>query len=358
MKHIKQLLIGTQFLSILLGFFLIQTAYASGAKVSVAMPFSYVPPVMRDMIIKSQESDESDRVLVRRGVLVTIPNAVATVVICHGFMCDKYDAGFLRTFFPNNQFNFLTFDFRAHGDVSDGQCCTFGFHEAFDVIAAVRSLKALKECKDKPVYVYGFSMGAVAAIEAQARDSSLFDAMILDCPFDSSENILKRSIECIKLSVCGYEFSMPGRSLLCRYAFHPYVQSFVKILLKTASHMDTKKVQTYICPLSPAESVKKISIPCFFIHCKNDEKISVESIKLVFEGAAGYKWLWLTNGRRHYDSIFYNPERYSAYIGQFLTKVMQTNGVRMPIAAHIIEDEDDVIASDVSFPLSSIPLLE
>ena len=97
----------------------------------------------------------------------------------------------------------MTFDFRAHGEHCDGQRCTFGRDEHLDVITAAHFLKNHPHLKNKPVIVYGFSMGAVAAIEAQAKDNSLFSAMILDCPFDSSENIIKRSLESMQFTFFG-----------------------------------------------------------------------------------------------------------------------------------------------------------
>ncbi len=128
----------------------------------------------------------------RNGLLVQYEDAKATVLICHGFMCDKIDAGFLRQLFPRGEYNIMSFDFRAHGENVCDQYCTLGRDEAYDVIAAAKFLKHHPALKGKPLFAYGFSMGAVAAIEAQAKDESLFAAMILDCPFDSAENVIKR----------------------------------------------------------------------------------------------------------------------------------------------------------------------
>lgn len=284
---------------------------------SVKPPQAAIEPV----ILFSQQNDEANKRLSRRGILVTYKDAQATIVLCHGFMCDKFDVGFLRAIFPRGQFNFLAFDFRAHGESTEGQCCTFGRDEAYDVMAAARYVRSQPQLKDKPVFAYGFSMGAVALIEAQAKDKTLFDAMVLDCPFDSTERVLAQSIDRLKISLFGYEFDLPGKSILRRYAFHPYVQAFIKILLKTFVHIDVRNIQTYMCPLKPSESIKKVSVPCLFIHCKNDDKIPTEAIKEVFNGAHGYKSLWLTHGRRHYDSLFYNPERYVERVTKFLNNV-------------------------------------
>jgi pimeloyl-ACP methyl ester carboxylesterase len=291
---------------------------------------------LENIKITSPVAHGSQDTLTRNAILVQYPNAQATILICHGFMCDKYDVGFLRSMFPRGQFNFLTFDFRAHGELTSGQCCTFGRDESLDVIAAGKYLRNHPTLGTKPVFVYGFSMGAVASIEAQAKDGSLFDAMILDCPFDSSENVLKKAMEGLRFSLMGYEFALPGRDLLHRYAFHPYVQAFIKVLLKTVAQLDPKNIQIQLCPISPADSIKKIDVPCFFIHCKNDEKIPVDAIRSVYAGAQGYKKLWITNGRRHFDSFFYNPEIYSERVTRFLNNVM--NGKVLAKRNKVIED--------------------
>jgi len=243
----------------------------------------------------------SDKRIVRNGILMRYKNAKATVLICHGFMCDKHDVGLLRRLFPRGQYNLMTFDFRAHGDNRKGQYCTFGKNEALDVIAAGSFLRNHPDLKNKPLFVYGFSMGASSAIEAQAK-KPLFDAMILDCPFDSSEKAIKRALNSLKMSLFGYEFDLPGRQFLQKYAFHPYVQSFIKAMFKAVANFDTHNIQINLRPVRPYLSAKKISAPCFFIHCKKDEKIPIPAVKTIFNNVTGPKRLWITNGRRHFDS--------------------------------------------------------
>jgi pimeloyl-ACP methyl ester carboxylesterase len=282
----------------------------------------------------AQKDASSTATIARKALLVRYPHAQATIVICHGFMCDKFDAGFLRQFFEQGRYNFITFDFRAHGEDAKGQYCTFGRDEAFEVIAAARFVQTYPALKDKKRFAYGFSMGAVATIEAVSRTKKearmqkeaqepLFHALILDCPFDSSKNVIKHNLDNVKCTFLGYEFNIPGRWLLQRYAFHPYVQSLVKIVLKTVANMDPKHINTYICPIAPVYSVKDISVPTLFIHCKHDEKVSVDAIKGVFHNAGScYKILLLTEGRRHFDSCFYGPEQYKQYVNSFFEKAL------------------------------------
>ena len=312
---------------------------------------SFVPssqgPIIEKVMLYSKLCAGSKKHLARTALLTRYKNAEATVLLCHGFMCDKFDAGILRSLFPRGKFNFMTFDFRAHGDCSDGQCCTLGRDEKYDVVAAARFLKGHAALAGKPLIAYGFSMGAVAAIEAQAKDGSLFDAMILDCPFESTENVLKRSLDNIKFSFFGYEFSLPGRSLLQRYAFHPYVQSMVKIVLKTVAHWDPKNIDVTAYPISPVESVKKISVPVFYILCKHDEKVSVEAIKSLYQSTtSSYKQLWITNGRRHFDSFFYNPEQYTDRIRQFVLNHLNEK-TKKTVKNEIIQDNDEYVSAIV-----------
>jgi len=294
---------------------------------------------VQKVVLYSRKCANSNEKIIRHGILVKRKGAKGTVLFCHGFTCNKYDVGFLRFLFKD--YNCMTFDFRAHGENTDGQCCTLGKNEAYDVIAAAKFLRSHPDIKDKPLLVYGFSMGAVASIEAQAKDKSLFDAMILDCPFGSAENVVKRGLDNKKLSIFGYEFHIPGRRILQKYVFHPYVQSFVKAFLQAVANFDSKRINLLITPLKPSESMKKIDVPCLLIHCKNDEKIPVNSIKNVYYNAQSkYKKLWVTNGRSHYDSFFYNPEKYAQKVRSFAHKVV--TGIIYKKNKHkIIEDESN-----------------
>jgi len=296
--------------------------------------------IVEKVAIYAQERDGSSDKIVRRGELHRYPEAQATILIAHGFMCEKEDVGFLRQIIGRGLFNTLTFDFRAHGQLTDEQqCCTFGRDEAHDVLAAAAFLREHPQLRGKPLLAYGFSMGAAALIEAAGRQDRLFDAMVLDCAFDSSETIIRKNLDNLKVSLFGYEFAMPGRSLLQRYAFQPYVQSMIKTALKVVRNLETRNIPLRVERFAPAESIKKVSSPCLFIHCKNDDKIPVESVYKLFECAPGFKKLWVTNGRRHYDSLFYAPERYADEVRAFYELVL--SGQAQDSRAEVIEDSDE-----------------
>ncbi len=268
----------------------------------------------------SRESAYSDKKLLRKGILLRRPGAKATVLICHGFMCDKFDVSFLHLMFK--EYNSMTFDFRGHGEETEGQYCTLGRDESYDVIAAAEFIRKHPDLKDKPLIVYGFSMGAVASILAQAQERTLFDAMILDCPFDSTDKLLERGLDQLKINLFGYEMALPGSSLLKSYAYSPFVQSLLKAILKTFTKMDSTQITTCISPVYAEEASKYISIPCQVIGCAQDDKAPEEAVLSVYNGLTGFKRLWITDGRRHYDSIFYRMHEYFYRVKQFIKKYL------------------------------------
>lgn len=296
--------------------------------------------VVDKIVLFAPESSCSSRIIERNAILVRYPDAEATIVVSHGFMCNKFDVTFLRNLFPKNKFNVLTFDYRAHGEKKEGQLCTFGKNEIYDLMTAARFIKNYEKTSGKPIYAYGFSMGAATALLAQSKEQDLFNAMVLDCPYDSTENIIKKGIDNLRFSVCGYEFYLPGNGLLKRYAFHPYVQSLIKTLLKSIAQIDSSAVNTCIHAVNPSQAAKSITIPCFFIHCKNDDRIPVDAVKRIYNNYGGIKKLWITNGRRHYDSYLYNPEMYTKRVRRFLDLVHR-NELEKHYKKKIIEDKED-----------------
>ncbi len=272
----------------------------------------YIQPEgsLEKISFNSLMDQDSTETILRHGFLLKRKNARGIVFILNGFMCDKFDSSFIRAFlFPD--FHVVTFDFRAHGEnIDEAQCCTFGKDEAQDVIAAVNYIKERPDLKDLPRIAYGFSMGGVAAIEAQSANPDLFHLMILDSAYDKSKNVIKKGLENMQFSFFGYSFGLPGCTFFQKYAFHPYIQKLLKALLKTVANMDATATNTYIYPVSPMESIKKVKVPCLIIHCDNDEKVSINAAKNLFNNVASFKRLWITAGRRHFDSFFYNPEKY------------------------------------------------
>jgi len=265
---------------------------------------------------------EKDKEIIRNGLLLINKNAIATVLICHGFMTSKDDMALMRTILKG--YNIMTFDFRAHGEDCIGQHCTFGREEKYDVIAAVNFIKNHPKLKDKPLFVYGFSMGAVASILAQHEEPSLFDGAVWDCPFESTDGLVNRAIDRMKISLFGYNFIIPGSFFLKKYAYHPYVQELVKLFFRTFARMDATQISTIIKPVSPKEAIRDLKIPFLLIGCHNDDKVPPSALIQMYKNAENsiFKRLWIASGRHHFDAFFVNPEKYAYKINEFIKNIL------------------------------------
>ncbi len=293
---------------------------------------------VEQIVFTVPEARGSEKMILRKGILVTRPGARATIVICHGFMCNKNDVSFLRSIFYD--YNVMVFDFRAHGENIEDQCSSFGVNEVLDLEGAVAFVKNNLELARLPLIAYGFSMGAVTAILAQAQHPDMFSALILDCPFDSTEMVIHRLIEQLTFSIGGYQYGLPGRGLLKKYAYNPSIQAMVKLALKTVAHVGTHDIATCILPSNTVQEIKKVTVPTFFITCKNDDKAPVEAVRSIYVNKPGYKRLWLTSGRNHFDSFFYNPEKYTHKVRSFIKNFLD-DVLKNKVTAKIVEDMDD-----------------
>jgi len=111
------------------------------------------------------------------------------------------------------------------------------------------------------------------------------------------------------------------------------------MLLSLKTSLNAKRINTFAKATSPAESIKKVQIPCFFVVTKNDGKVSVEEVKTVYDNhPTGYKHLWVANGREHCDAILYNPEKYEQKINQFIEDILKGKGKK--VSEEVIYDAD------------------
>jgi pimeloyl-ACP methyl ester carboxylesterase len=269
--------------------------------------------------VESQQEAESNSVIKRKGVVIKRPGAVGTVILCHGYQANKDDAIFFRGLFP--KLNAVAVDFRAHGEQRQGQYSTLGRDEAFDVISVARYVKSRKDLNHGPLLVYGFSMGAVAAIEAQAQEK-MFDAMILDCPYDSTDAAMSRHLANQKITLFGRKFSIPFAQTIKKYMYDDRLRPLMKMVFKILVGFDPNKVETRFVRVRPIDSIKKTDVPVLFILCEKDKKVPVVAIKKLYEAKPGYKRLWITRGRKHFDSYVSQPELYFYKVNKFVTKFL------------------------------------
>lgn len=265
----------------------------------------------------SKKDPSSNEMIPRKGLLIKKENAPATILIMHGFGGDKTEVGPLRLLL--NKYNVMSFDFRAHGENKCDQLSTIGHDEVYDVFGAVDYIKSDPDLKKLPVIAFGLSMGAATAIEAQAIDPNLFNAMFLDTPFSTSECFIQKITDSLSFKIFGYECDFIKR-IVRQYAFTPLGQALIRLFIKLKG--GDLKVQTHVKPISPLNSIKKVYVPVCFIVCKHDEKIPYEEVVKIVEEHPGATRLVITGGRQHCDSVFHMPEQYKQVLNGFIQDVI------------------------------------
>jgi fermentation-respiration switch protein FrsA (DUF1100 family) len=192
-----------------------------------------------------------------------------TVVVCHGLAANKSNQLILARQYPDEGFNVLIFDFRAHGE-SGGQLATFGDRERRDVLGAVRYLRTQRADESEKIFGVGASLGAAALIAAAAD------------PSDDG-----RAIEAV--AVYGTFDSLPAltRTIGQRYFFPPLRQLLIHLGLPLAN------VQTgaHLSGFAPAELAPRLwPRPILIIHGRRDEIIQFEHGESLYDAAAQPKY--------------------------------------------------------------------
>lgn len=116
-----------------------------------------------------------------RGWYIPAPGPVrGTIIYCHGLNRSKVEMLPRAQFGHELGYNGLIFDVRHHGQ-SGGRVTTVGYNERLDVLGAVRYALEVEKA-ERPIILWGVSMGAVASLLA-AADSPDVAAVISDSAF-------------------------------------------------------------------------------------------------------------------------------------------------------------------------------
>lgn len=230
------------------------------------------------------------------GVLVTSPNPVANVLLCHGYQGSKEFMYSYIDLFPHC--NILLFDFRAHGK-SEGKMTSIGVLESRDVIGAARYLKEITAEKKLPFIILGTSMGGAAALKAAELEPNLCDALIVD------------SVFCTLRTVMSQVFAL--KTGLPHFPFFAVMTRLFNYLL--GCDLDT---------MSLIHSVQKITHPIFFIHSCNDNFIDPKHCLTLYSHASSDRTkIWIGPKCQHGWLHTYYPDMYRKKVIKFLQKNVQ-----------------------------------
>jgi len=312
----------------------------AGSDVSYAGQIQSVKKHVNDLKVEhisfeSKESETSNKMLTRKGFLMLRPGALGTVVFCHGYTHSKHESFFFKTFFPN--FNALAFDFRAHGELADGQISTVGADEIYDVLGAVNFIKNHPALKDKPIIGFGFSMGAVSLLRAQSRWPDLFDMLILDSPFDSGYDCMSQGLDnLMTIKILGRYYKIPGKSLIMKSLYNERLSPFVKYIFKLVTGFNPNQTPTKFVHVAPIDSASNIKVPCLFFACVKDNKVPVDAVRRLYHAVdSPFKRMWITQGIKHCSAYLTNPEIYWYKMNKFIKKVLNND---MKVKEKIVDE--------------------
>lgn len=197
-----------------------------------------------------------------------------TIIFLHGVGdCKIAGVPFARSMYQKG-FNIFLYDSRQHGE-SEGYYCTYGFYEKYDVSSAIRYLRSRKDKKLGKIGIFGTSMGAAVAIQAAAINHHI-SAVVAE-----------------------------GSYTALRTIFVDYQKRTIKLpwhFLRNIALVQSQKMANFKARLvSPLEDIKRVHVPIFIVHGKNDSFIKPQYSKMLYDAGKEPKLLMIIEKAEHND---------------------------------------------------------
>jgi len=216
--------------------------------------------------------------------------ARGTIIYLHGVGDCKIGGVAFARFLYNRGFNIFLYDSRQHGE-SEGNFCTYGFYEKHDVSAVISYLQLRKDIKIGKIGIFGTSMGTAVAIQAAAIDRRIAAVV--------SE----------------------GSYTALRTIFVDYQKRIIKLpwhFLRNIALVQSQKMANFKARLvAPLEDIKRMHIPIFIVHGRNDSFIKSDYSKLLYDAANEPKGLLIIDGADHNDVWDVGGVAYEDSVGSF-----------------------------------------
>jgi hypothetical protein len=195
------------------------------------------------------------------GWLIKTANAKGTFILFHGYADAKWRMLERAKLLRQIGYNTLLIDFEGCGD-SEGNETTVGYREADDVKAAFDFIKSKEE---KPVFLLGTSMGAVAVLRAVAYKNINPQAIFAECPFGTMQQTVNNRFKLMKLP------PFPFAGMLMFWG----------------------GIQTNFWAFShnPNEYAKKITCPTLILYGEKDHLVTKSEVEQIFENLPDHKQL-------------------------------------------------------------------
>ena len=192
-----------------------------------------------------------------------------------------------------NKYNTLVIDQRAHGK-SQGHTITFGIKESKDCLSWINYVN--QRFNNPDIYLVGVSMGASTILLAsQYNLASNVKAIIADCPFSSTKQIIRKVVKDLKLPV---------------NLVYPFIALGAKVFGKfNINDGDINK------------AIRNCKIPVLLIHGKDDELVPVEMAYQIKENNKELIQLEIFENAKHGVSYFADSDRYINIVNEFIDKL-------------------------------------
>jgi uncharacterized protein len=189
------------------------------------------------------------------------------IVHLHGVADNRGSGvGIARRFVPKG-YDVLTYDSRAHGE-SEGEDCTYGFHEKRDLSRALDAVRA-----DGAV-LFGSSLGAAVALQAAAEEPRV-RGVIAQSPFSDLETVAReRAPWMATRAQIGEAFAIAERHGRFRVA-----------------------------EVSPRLAAARIRVPVLLIHGEKDRETPSDHSRRIYQALAGPRRLLLVPGGDHNSAL-------------------------------------------------------
>ncbi len=228
--------------------------------------------------------------LTLRGWWLSHSGATRSIITLTGRHGGRSDTIGISSALRRRGMNVLLFDFRGRGG-SDPSINTLGYLETLDALAAVDFVRSRDP--EARIGVVGYSMGAVVAILAAARDPRI-SAVVADSPFASQRAVVRNYLRRRAGAV-----AMPLAGLMER--FLPY---------------DIEEVE----PLREVSTISPRAL--MLIHGEHDDLTDPRDSQALYEAAGDPKEMWALPSVDHCGAYFADRETYVQRVAAFLEKYL------------------------------------
>lgn len=214
------------------------------------------------------------------------------IILLHPYQADRRAMLARARLFREAGYGVLLYDARASGE-SGGLMRSFGYHEAADVVAAV---KFLREQGVEQIALLGWSQGGSTLLMAAGQLGNV-KAVILESAFDTLEHATDRAFR--------RRIGLPG--WLAGVFYTPFLEH------RLAIREDDFR---------PIDHIARLSCPVYVISGSEDSSTWASDTEALFAAAREPKRLWLLAGADHQDLYAFAPAEYRRRVLMFLAQAM------------------------------------